>query len=112
MKLTNTLKGFEKDRKEAFEYGILKKIHFEINKIHGYENGYIFQNTRKRSVIENRQLFYYLARKHTYLSYEKIGSYKGQKHHATVIHGIKRISDYLTYDKNLKRKIETIETKL
>lgn len=109
MELKNTLKGFEQDKLEYQGYLMLEKIHEEINRINGYENGLIFQDKKTWNIVEDRYLFYYLSRKHTNLSYNEIGSYKAKRTHATVIHGVNKIKDLLTIDKNLRIKTSIIE---
>lgn len=109
MELKNTLKGFEQDKLEYQRYLMLEKIHEEINRINGYENGLIFQDKKTWKIVEDRYLFYYLAVKHTDLSLTQIGNYKSKRTHSTVIHGINKIKDLLTIDKNLRIKVEIIE---
>ena len=61
-------------------------------------------NKRLRELVDARYMLMYLLRQHTGLTVEEIGElwrrdgYKG-KHHASVVHGCKKMSDLLTYDK-------------
>lgn len=46
---------------------------------------------RCRKYVAARQLFYYMARKHTRHSYDEIGRRSGGKDHSTVMHGYRKI---------------------
>jgi hypothetical protein len=48
---------------------------------------------RYRKLSEARHIFFYLARKHTTLSYPNIGKYCGGYDHTSVMHGVSRVKD-------------------
>ena len=68
--------------------------------------------TRKREVAQARQISMFFAKKYTKLSLAAIGQYCGNKHHATVLHACRTISDLCETDKNMKACIEEIEKKM
>ena len=68
--------------------------------------------TRKREVAQARQISMYFAKKYTKLSLSTIGIHCGNKHHATVLHACKTISNLYETDKNMKICIDEIEKKL
>jgi len=68
--------------------------------------------TRKREVAQARQISMFFAKKYTKLSLSAIGSHCGDKHHATVLHACKTISDLCETDKSMKSCIDEIEKKL
>ena len=55
----------------------------------GLENAAIHTKSRKREVVQARQIAMYLAKKHTDFSTAKIGTLIGNKDHATVLHACK-----------------------
>ncbi len=63
-------------------------------------NPYIFLGLQKLS---------YLIRKHTQLSLREIGQFLGNKTHATVLNSIKRINEYLLYDKEYKELFNQLD---
>ena len=65
----------------------------------------LFARSRERKIINARQLFFKLIRMHTELSLSEIGKIAGLDH-ATIIHAIKKLDGYLSYDKKLRRKFD------
>ena len=72
----------------------------------------IHTKTRKREVVQVRQVAMYLAKKHTDSSSSKIGKLIGNKDHATVLNACKIVKDQVEVDKAFKEDIEEIEVSL
>ena len=70
-----------------------------------------FKSTRKRNVVQARQLSMYFAKKYTKASLVVIGEKCGKKDHATVIHALKTIDNLLETDKQFRAMAEKIEQK-
>ena len=87
---------------------IIAKVcsHYEI------EESAIHTKTRKREVVQVRQVAMFLAKKHTDASSSKIGQLIGNKDHATVLHACKIVKDQVEVDKSFKADIEEIEALL
>lgn len=87
---------------------IIEKVceHFKV------DTTAIHSKTRKREVVQVRQVAMYLAKKHTETSSSKIGQVIGNKDHATVLHACKIVKDQVEVDKAFKAEIEEIETSL
>lgn len=68
--------------------------------------------TRKREIVQARQISMYLAKKYTDCSLARIGSVLGKKDHATVLHACKTISDLMEIDKTIKSNVDEIESML
>ena len=68
--------------------------------------------TRRGPVVQARQIAMFLAQKHTDMSTSKIGAMIGKRNHTTVLHSIHIVTNQMEQDKNLKQKIEEIETKI
>lgn len=66
------------------------------------------KNTRKRVYIYARACFFMLTRKYTYCSLEQIGSYLN-KHHATVMHGMREFEYMVKYEPTLGDTYAVIE---
>ena len=64
---------------------------------------------RTREVAQARQVAMYLAKQHTKLPLASIGSAIGGRHHATVLHSCKSVSNIMETDKTFKAQIEEIE---
>ncbi|MGL5937179.1 MAG: chromosomal replication initiator protein DnaA [Phocaeicola sp.] len=76
------------------------------------EEAAIHAKTRKREVVQARQVAMYLAKKHTDASSSKIGQLIGKKDHATVLHACKTVKEQAEVDKTFKSAIEEIEVLL
>ena len=68
--------------------------------------------SRKREIVQVRQIAMFLAKKHTDTSTSKIGHLIGNRDHATVLHACKIVKDLVEIDKELKSDIEEIEISL
>lgn len=87
---------------------IIEKVckHFEIEPIA------IHTKSRKREVVQVRQIAMYLSKKHTDSSSSKIGQLIGNKDHATVLHACKIVKDQVEVDKAFRAELEEIEATL
>jgi chromosomal replication initiator protein len=68
--------------------------------------------SRKREVVQARQIAMYLAKHHTDFSTSKIGKFIGDKDHATVLHACKIVKGQLEVDKGFHAEMQEIETLL
>ncbi|NDV81150.1 chromosomal replication initiator protein DnaA [Bacteroides sp. 51] len=80
--------------------------HFEI------DTSVIHTKSRKREVVQVRQIAMFLAKKHTDSSSSKIGQLIGGKDHATVLHACKIVKELCEVDKTFRADLESIETSL
>ena len=67
--------------------------------------------TRQRKYVEARAIYYKLLRENSRMSLEAIGK-TVNRDHATAIHSLKQIKDWLEYDKEIKRDYNTINSRL
>ena len=67
---------------------------------------------RRRDFVVARHAAMYIMREHLKLSVSEIGRAMGGKNHATVIHGIKRVNDYLELVDGFKAKVEAATDQL
>ena len=72
----------------------------------------LYTKTRKREIVQVRQIAMFLAKKHTEHSASKIGHLIGNRDHATVLHACKIVKDLVEVDKEAKADIEEIEASL
>ena len=68
--------------------------------------------TRKREIVQCRQLAMYFSKQMTKNSLAMIGKYCGNKDHATVLHACKTVNNLADTDKRFKGYISDIEKKL
>ena len=72
----------------------------------------INSKTRKREIVQARQLAMYFSKKHTKASLANIGMQCGNKDHATVLHAYRTVTDLLDTDKQFKIYVEELEKKI
>lgn len=72
----------------------------------------IHSTSRKREIVQARQVTMYLSKSYTEMSLAQIGSLVGKKNHATVLHACKIIKEQMEVDKAFRDEINEIEKKL
>lgn len=68
--------------------------------------------TRKREIVQARQIAMYFAKSKTKASLASIGAQIGGKDHATVLHACKTVANLVETDKRFKTYIDEIEKRL
>jgi chromosomal replication initiator protein len=68
--------------------------------------------TRKRHIVQARQLAMFFAKKLTKASLASIGSQIGKRDHATVLHACKTVDNLSSTDKQFRKYVEDIHKKL
>ncbi|MBK9283497.1 MAG: chromosomal replication initiator protein DnaA [Sphingobacteriaceae bacterium] len=68
--------------------------------------------TRKREVVQARQIAMYFAKNMTKSSLATIGMHCGGKDHATVLHACRTVNNLMDTDKRFKAYIEELEKKI
>ena len=68
--------------------------------------------TRKRHIVQARQLAMFFAKKLTKASLASIGTQIGKRDHATVLHACKTVNNLSSTDKQFKKFVEDLHKKL
>lgn len=68
--------------------------------------------SRKREIVQARQVTMYLSKQYTEMSLSQIGTIIGKKNHATVLHACRIVRDQIEVDKSFRNDIAEIEKKL
>ncbi|HLV15148.1 MAG TPA: chromosomal replication initiator protein DnaA [Xanthomarina sp.] len=68
--------------------------------------------TRKRHIVQARQLAMFFAKKLTKASLASIGSQIGKRDHATVLHACKTVDNLSTTDKQFRKYVDDLSKKL
>lgn len=94
----------------------IEKRQLSVEKIQEIVCGYfnmeqdLIQTTsRKREIVQARQITMYLAKKYTPASFSHIGKIVGGKDHATVLHACKTVKDQIEINKHFRATVESIE---
>jgi chromosomal replication initiator protein len=68
--------------------------------------------TRKRNIVQARQLSMYFAKQHTKASLTSIGLQCGNKDHATVLHACKTVQNLIDTDKEFRVYVDDLDKKI
>jgi chromosomal replication initiator protein len=68
--------------------------------------------TRKREIVQARQISMYLAKSHTKSSLKSIGMHFGGRDHSTVIYACQTVEDLVDTDKKFRAYVADIQKKL
>lgn len=72
----------------------------------------LHSRSRKREIVQARQLAMYLSREMTNASLSSIGTQIGGKDHATVLHAIKTVRDLMEIDRGMRQYVTDLQKKI
>ncbi|MBQ6573073.1 MAG: chromosomal replication initiator protein DnaA, partial [Bacteroidales bacterium] len=87
----------------------LDKIQDTVCGYFGITRDLMLSKTRKREIVQARQIAMYLGRSLTKVSLAAIGSQIGGKDHATVLHACNTVGDLIATDRTFKQYVSDIE---
>lgn len=90
----------------------LAKIQNTVCEYFGITTESMISKTRKREIVQARQIAMYFGRNLTKTSLASIGSQIGGKDHATVLHACNTVCDLIETDRNFKQYVTDIEKQL
>lgn len=61
----------------------------------------ILKDSRKRSYVDARRIFYHILRNYHCLSFEKIGKICGKRNHATILHSLRDVEFLIKSDPDI-----------
>ncbi len=72
----------------------------------------IHSKTRKREIVQARQLAMFFSKKMTKASLATIGQHCGKKDHATVLHACRTVNNLIDTDKQFRNYVEELDKKI
>ena len=87
----------------------IESIQGAVCKYFGITRDVMLSKTRKREIVQARQIAMYLGRNLTKTSLAAIGAQIGGKDHATVLHACNTVNDLIETDRNFKQYVSDIE---
>lgn len=87
----------------------LDKIQDAVCGYFGITRDLMLSKTRKREIVQARQIAMYLGRSLTKVSLAAIGAQIGGKDHATVLHACNTVNDLIATDRSFKQYVVDIE---
>jgi len=101
--------NFIKNSNKEISIDYIQKI---VSEYFGLTVDAMISKTRKRNIVQARQLAMYFAKTHTRSSLTSIGLQCGNKDHATVLHACKTVMNLIDTDKEFKGYVDDLEKKI
>ena len=99
---------FVKNTKREVSIDYIQKV---ISEYFSMDVETLQSKTRKRHIVQARQLAMFFAKKYTKASLASIGSQIGKRDHATVLHACKTVDNLAETDKQFRKYIEDLNKK-
>ncbi len=87
----------------------VQKIKDTVSDFYSVKKDLIQSPSRKREIVQARQVTMFFIKKHTELSLSQIGVQVGNRSHATVLHACNTVKNYYEFDKSFRSDLEEIE---
>lgn len=87
----------------------VEKIQNAVSDFYHVKPDLIQSASRKREIVQARQVTMFFIKKHTELSLSQIGVQVGNRNHATVLHSCNTVRDFYEVDKNFRADIDEID---
>lgn len=87
----------------------VQKIKDTVSDFYSIKKDLIQSPSRKREIVQARQVTMFFIKKHTELSLSQIGIQVGNRSHATVLHACNTVKNYYDFDKSFRSDLEEIE---
>ncbi len=101
--------NFIKNVNKEISIDYIQKV---VSEYFGLSVDAMISKTRKRNIVQARQLTMYFAKNHTKASLTTIGLQCGNKDHATVLHACKTVLNLIDTDKEFKAYVDELEKKI
>jgi len=106
---TQIVEKFVKNTKREVSIDYIQKV---VSDYFQMDISTLQSKTRKRHIVQARQLAMFFAKKFTKASLASIGSQIGKRDHATVLHACKTVDNLAETDKQFKKYIDDLTKKL
>ena len=100
---------FVKNTKKEVSIDYIQK---EVSKYFDMDVATLQSKTRKRHIVQARQLAMFFAKRLTKTSLASIGNQIGQRDHATVLHACKTVDNLAETDKQFRKYVDDLTKKL
>tara|TARA_X000000950_G_scaffold56001_1_gene67244 strand:- start:6 stop:1433 length:1428 start_codon:yes stop_codon:yes gene_type:complete len=106
---TNIVQKFVKNTKREVSIDYIQKV---VSEYFQMDVNTLQSKTRRRHIVQARQLAMYFAKKYTKASLASIGNQIGKRDHATVLHACKTVDNLSFTDKQFRKYVEDLSQKL
>lgn len=105
----NVVKNYVKNTKREVSIDYIQKV---VSDYFQMDVETLRSKTRKRHIVQARQIAMYFSKKLTKASLASIGSQIGKRDHSTVLHACKTVDNLSSTDKQFKKYVEDLTKKL
>jgi len=105
----NVISKLVRNNKKEITIDFISKT---VSEYFGMSTELLQAKTRKREVVQARQIAMFFSKNLTKSSLSSIGAQIGKKDHATVLHACRTVNNLKDTDKSFRQSIEEIEQKL
>ena len=100
------------DQKSVSEQISFQVIEDIVAQYYELDNKDLRIKSKRREVVEPRQLVMHFAKKYTKLSFEKIGKLLGNANYTTVMYSVKKVNEFKLHDQIYRNTYNAIEEKI
>lgn len=83
-----------------------------VSQRYGLKGKDLASKSRKKNIVQARQLAIFLCHKHIDISYSQIGRIFGGRDHSTILYSCEQVEHRLAMDKDYRHEVESMETLL
>jgi chromosomal replication initiator protein len=105
----NMIKNFIKNASREISIEYIQKL---VSEFYSLSVDLLKSKTRKREIVQARQISMYFSKQLTKSSLKNIGMHFGGRDHSTVIHACQTVNDLMDTDKKFKRDVEEISKRI
>jgi chromosomal replication initiator protein len=105
----NMIKNFIKNASREISIEYIQKL---VSEFYSLSVELLKSKTRKREIVQARQISMYFSKQLTKSSLKNIGMHFGGRDHSTVIHACQTVNDLMDTDKKFKRDVEEISKRI
>jgi len=103
------VKNFVKNASREISIEYIQKL---VSDFYSLSIDQLKSKTRKREIVQARQISMYFAKQLTKAPLKKIGMHFGGRDHSTVIHACQTVSDLMDTDRKFKSDVEEISKRI
>lgn len=104
--ISQSIKKIEKKKITA------ETIEDAVCQFYNISSDLIQSSSRKRQIVQARQIAMFLTKNYTEMSLAQIGAVMGKKNHATVLHAYKTVKEQMEVDRVFREEVAEIENKI
>lgn len=99
-------------QKKSHKQHIFKEVLASVCNEYEVNEDLLIKKTRKREIVNARQIAMYFLKSFTHFSLKSIGDYFGGRDHTTVIHSLKTVNDLMYSDPDYRQRVNILRQRI